>query len=968
MSVPASIFLQQPASGIAFQQGTTNLWPQPKAIVYAGLGRLASIQVWNSGSPSAGGARTGAVFHTPPSSLALGPSINSTTTVQAYCTSPTFGLVSGTIYTVSLWLKADASYGAISCGFAGSVTVLASTPSNPNVSGWQRISAVVQATATIAQQVKLISSSLVPGVNAPLWVDNVQIEAGASLTDYCDGSLGPSYKWVIAGATPTISTSGAGGTIAAGTYYAVQTAVTAAGETLASVGIAHIAASGGASTVTVTPVSMATQIASGSPTSYNIYTQAVGDTGWVKTTGGAVGTPIVFTTQAAISGGASGLPAADTSGLAPLPWNNISQRVGPSSVATTVGDITFFGNVTFAGAVQGINKPYLNVLDFGVLGNGVDDDGPAIQAVFNTAATLGRGVFFPAGTYIYKEQLTASCWILGESTGSTQLLYNGSSIAHGLKFYLTQVGGIDAPQNSGSIAGQAASSLVLTGTRVTAGIMNISVVGSVPSMSAARQDYPSGMMLIGNPWVQNVVTKSWDAGMIIHSTGGHWTINNLSSNGNWYGVYFIQDFADSMVFESDLTTNVFASCAWHSSAFEGAIWVRAHVGSGCYGWYEEFNSLNNPVDTLAHVQAAIAACATLWLSDARMLSCHFEACYAAAIYSEVAALDLYGSNPVLNGVAVGVYPANPGSNPNTAVNQNCVFEDMGHSWKSGNTYGRPADYAAVLGPISNHMYLGFLSTQPLGTMWVPTISHGSTIWAADPRFQDFICIGSGAAANAKFIRKDQQQRGLDQGTGTIALGTNNVVISTGADFGGVPQTLGTPGVPGVTGQVALVDIANGGNYTSAPTVVVNNTGTFGSGFAATTTLTGSAITGVTITNPGSGYVTPPLLTLSGGGGTGGGALVASLSPVGTQDLTGTCYSTGILPTVTPTSSAGNMGVPVMLVVSAVTCTAQTYSGRTPSTMAFSSTPTTTFTVTLINPSTGAAVNAVAAISFNWRIR
>jgi hypothetical protein len=41
----------------------------------------------------------------------------------------------------------------------------------------------------------------------------------------------------------------------------------------------------------------------------------------------------------------------------------------------------------------------LNVMDFGAVGDGVTDDGPAIQKATNYAASLGKDLFFPAATY-----------------------------------------------------------------------------------------------------------------------------------------------------------------------------------------------------------------------------------------------------------------------------------------------------------------------------------------------------------------------------------------------------------------------------------------------------------------------------------------------------------------------------------------------------------------------------------------
>jgi Flp pilus assembly protein TadG len=64
---------------------------------------------------------------------------------------------------------------------------------------------------------------------------------------------------------------------------------------------------------------------------------------------------------------------------------------------------------------------------------------------------------------------------------------------------------------------------------------------------------------------------------------------------------------------------------------------------------------------------------------------------------------------------------------------------------------------------------------------------------------------------------------------------------------------------------------SGSGYTSAPTITFNNTGTNGSGAAATATVSGGKVTAVTLTNPGSGYTKTPTISFSGGGGTNAAA-------------------------------------------------------------------------------------------------
>jgi Flp pilus assembly protein TadG len=99
----------------------------------------------------------------------------------------------------------------------------------------------------------------------------------------------------------------------------------------------------------------------------------------------------------------------------------------------------------------------------------------------------------------------------------------------------------------------------------------------------------------------------------------------------------------------------------------------------------------------------------------------------------------------------------------------------------------------------------------------------------------------------------------------------NPSCSYGPDFtagGGNVNISGPDSKIYINGLVALhPTVTNSGSgYSSAPTVVFNNTGTNGSGAAATATISGGKVTAVTLTNTGSGYTSAPTISFSGGGG------------------------------------------------------------------------------------------------------
>ena len=66
-------------------------------------------------------------------------------------------------------------------------------------------------------------------------------------------------------------------------------------------------------------------------------------------------------------------------------------------------------------------------------------------------------------------------------------------------------------------------------------------------------------------------------------------------------------------------------------------------------------------------------------------------------------------------------------------------------------------------------------------------------------------------------------------------------------------------------------VGGGSGYTSAPSVAFDNTGTNGSGAAATAIVSGGKVTRVQMSSHGSGYTTAPTVSFSGGGGSGAAA-------------------------------------------------------------------------------------------------
>lgn len=165
------------------------------------------------------------------------------------------------------------------------------------------------------------------------------------------------------------------------------------------------------------------------------------------------------------------------------------------------------------------------------------------------------------------------------------------------------------------------------------------------------------------------------------------------------------------------------------------------------------------------------------------------------------------------------------------------------------------------------------------------------------------------------------------------------------------------GIAVMTGGVASVNISDGGaNYTSAPTVAFGAPLTGGIQATGTAVVSGGIVTGVTITNPGSGYAFPPPVTFTGGGGTGAaGTTVMTADAVVNSvviDNAGSGYTSA--PTVT-FSGGGGTGATATAMLSTGTVASITISNPG---LGYLEAPTITFTGG--NPTTPAAATAMLA--------
>jgi hypothetical protein len=103
-----------------------------------------------------------------------------------------------------------------------------------------------------------------------------------------------------------------------------------------------------------------------------------------------------------------------------------------AALAVSLGTIFQNGSALPAEARSHVQLPttstsYNNVVSFGAVGNGIIDDSTAIQNAANNAAATGKGVYFPAGTYLHFSPITfTGIHVIGLGS-SSQLVSNNAS-------------------------------------------------------------------------------------------------------------------------------------------------------------------------------------------------------------------------------------------------------------------------------------------------------------------------------------------------------------------------------------------------------------------------------------------------------------------------------------------------------------------------------------------------------------
>lgn len=189
------------------------------------------------------------------------------------------------------------------------------------------------------------------------------------------------------------------------------------------------------------------------------------------------------------------------------------------------------------------------------------------------------------------------------------------------------------------------------------------------------------------------------------------------------------------------------------------------------------------------------------------------------------------------------------------------------------------------------------------------------------------------------------------GSGTVLTDVN--YKNAGALTVTAKTSLGSPPTapsPAVSGNVSGITVTNAGSgYTSAPTIAI--TGGSGTGATAVAVLNGTTLASIAVTSAGSGYTSAPTVSISGGGGSGATATAALTgAAVASVALTnvGTGYTSS--PTVTVSGGGGSGATVTAAIAAPVASTTVTAPGS-----GYTSAPTVAFSG---GGGTGAAATAI----------
>lgn len=232
----------------------------------------------------------------------------------------------------------------------------------------------------------------------------------------------------------------------------------------------------------------------------------------------------------------------------------------PPAEARAGGFINFNHHIKTPPPVQAV--PVINVRDFGATGDGTTDDSTAIQNAANAAASQGRGLFFPAGSYLHFSPVVFN-GIAVSGVGNTSTLFSNNSsncavvltgIAPSIQNMVISTAGLDAESdpdtpNLSTLAVVFATSWTVAHTTIVQGTNTWGLFAFQSTVGAITANVFDGT---GN---------SNDIGIVIGQGS-----NNITASNNLTQNEAIGFFADEALFIAVLS-NTFGNVTFPTQQF-----------------------------------------------------------------------------------------------------------------------------------------------------------------------------------------------------------------------------------------------------------------------------------------------------------------------------------------------------------------------------------------------------------------
>lgn len=253
-------------------------------------------------------------------------------------------------------------------------------------------------------------------------------------------------------------------------------------------------------------------------------------------------------------------------------------------------EITGYSHATTSRSLQNKLDEYVSVRDYGAIGDGTTNDGPAINAALielfantNQSSYVRRSLFFPAGTYRTEETITIPPYakLVGEGKNSSVVIYEGPNTSDATVITVDTQGQVGA--NIGTNGARAPQYIEVNDMSFERSNTN----GSVLEITAAQNCTFRRVSFVGNASTTPVTPGTHDSCLKIFSTGAI-----ISSNIVFEGCDFKKN-AYGINIEDNLNSIVFNGCVFDT------LWKGAKIGETIVGTGpRHINILNSYFDNI----------------------------------------------------------------------------------------------------------------------------------------------------------------------------------------------------------------------------------------------------------------------------------------------------------------------------------------------------------------------------------